>query len=276
MVENTKYRAVLYTSPGICHTRCEDFAAAACGKNGNFSAALSDGMGSAAYPAEGAETVAKTGAEFFSLYLDRILNDELSDDAIADGYLEFLRKKLLIRSAEIGCDIGDLSSTSITLGLLPDKQRGVVCQVGDGIVIGLKNNGGAEVISRYLHERYVNQTEFVTSVEPKTIIKKIDSEYVAFLLVSDGPEPFFIMSDGSVNTYVKKLLTTAFFMTDEELLSELEREDFALRKKGMTDDSSYVIVLSQSKEDIAEIRKQLPPELRASSRLSAEGENKEE
>ena len=248
-------RTVSYKSAGTGHDRCEDSTYVISDSSG-VSAALADGMGSAKFAADGSKTVSEAAAGFFAQYLDRVYG--LTAGTIADGALEIVRRKLLKTAGSIGCDVAELSSTLISLAFTHDG-KGLLMHIGDGCVIGLRPNGTTEVISRYTHKGYVNQTDFVTTPSPEIKAIKLDrNSYCAYLLCSDGPEGFLIANDKPIG-FVQRLLISSLFLSVEDIADTLTQCDRFFREKGQHDDASYIIVVPENNS--SELIRNMPDEL---------------
>ncbi len=154
--------------------------------------ALSDGAGSYANSAIGAEEITKRITKIFCTNYYKILrrsNSEIKKRIIAEinRTLRLLKKKHSLPKKEFSCTL---------LFVVSDGNRFIAAHIGDG-VIGSFNRNKSDVISEPENFEFSNVTSFITS-----------SNLLKYLRVYRGSSKFYdgfvLMSDGSTDSLYNK------------------------------------------------------------------------
>lgn len=144
--------------------------------------AVSDGAGSAALGAVGAQIVAQSFVE-----LAKKLDDALeaaTRPQLRELFLE-IQRRVVARSRVDGIPVGSYSSTLV--GVAIGAQGGFVLQVGDGVAV-VKLGGRLQVPLRPQPAEALNTTVFVTSASAKAKLQvvKLKKPVESIAVMSDG------------------------------------------------------------------------------------------
>jgi len=255
------FNTVLYKETGVHHIEkgkgCEDnIFRTVCSKTGVTVVTLSDGAGSCKNAAVGSEITSKVAAEQVAHNFDLLYN--LSDAEIANFILKKVNLALLERSELDKADLMSYSATLLCGAMHPDG-RYITFHVGDGAIIGYNSNNECEVISIYKHSGPVNQTTFVTVKCTEYHVNKGKDGFYAFLLMSDGPEPFLV-NEVQISPRTKLMAQLSFFTSEKTMQSQLSSMIALFNQNDMDDDASFVII--RDVRAISKVFNSLTPELK--------------
>lgn len=257
------FKTVLYRETGLRHIDrgkyCEDNVyRTVCRENGVTVVTLSDGAGSCSNAATGSEITCRVAGEELAQNFDMLYI--YHDTKTADYLLGKINLALLERAQSDGEDIMSYSATLLCAAMHPDG-RYILFHVGDGAIIGYNTSHECETVSLYHHEGTINATHFVTMKEKQYDLKKGKGGYYAFILMSDGPEPYLVNAE-QLSPRNKLLAQLAFFTNEDAMCDQLTSMCTLFKaKKDMDDDASFAIIMDM--RGIGSVFKSLTPELRS-------------
>ncbi|MDL0087867.1 PP2C family serine/threonine-protein phosphatase [Campylobacter gastrosuis] len=155
-------------------------------KNGVSVVSLADGAGSARLSHFGADIVTDKICEILASSFDELFNDNESD--VKRQILSVLLETLHQKVDELKCDLKDLTSTLLAIGVKDD--RFIMLHIGDG-VIGYTKNGDIYVLSTPQNGEFINETTFLSSknaIDEMRVKRELLNGIDGFLLLSDGAE----------------------------------------------------------------------------------------
>lgn len=260
MDSNILFKKIIYKETGIGHIEhnknCEDNVCSYTAKDGVASISLSDGAGSYRYAEIGSKITSEIAATFMADKFDRLYG--LDSDTIADYVLHEVLIPLKDVAKEKNEELFQFSATLLCVATHPDG-RYIVIHVGDGAIVGLRNDNECEVVSVYDHDGPANQTTFVTVPGTDFFVKKGNGDYVSFVLMSDGPEDFLVNELGA-STRVRLMQQLAFFLDEDAMKRQLESLVKLLVNNGMDDDASFAIICDVKR--VSDLLIGLSPEFR--------------
>lgn len=170
-----------FTYRGYAHRKarkpCQDYCTFKV-ENDCVAVALADGAGSAPFSHIGAKIASMTFVSYFSHRPARAR--DLSE--VISRIRRNIERKAEVRNASIT----DFATTLIGAVLYRDELS--ILHVGDGLVV----DGAGGVISEGMRGEFANQTNFVTSSNPKVVTVKLEvSLPLSIALMSDGGEHVF-------------------------------------------------------------------------------------
>ena len=163
-------------------------------KKKTYVIALSDGAGSAEFSRDGASCVVDTITKLFTERFDELFSIE-NGVIVKEIIMKTLLDELIALSETMMCDINKLASTLLAVAV--NKERFIVCHIGDG-VIGYLYKNELKVASSPRNGEYANETHFVTSKDAMNYLRIYKGS-------TDSIGGFVIMSDGTQQSLYNKM-----------------------------------------------------------------------
>ena len=244
-----------YCHTGEYHKICEDYATVH-EHGGAVSVALCDGAGSCENSVLGAETVAESVSEFFTVNFSELYN--LPEEEIKNRTAEFIHN--IITETALKYNISEYSlSTTLMCATLCNDGRYIWIHVGDGTISCGDKNGRFSLISQYCHKTAVNITDFVTSYNFPAVVGKGKNDISSFLLLTDGAD-MLIKTDGTLTETAYDIMNFATLYNKNHMKSEYKAIAEKIQIFGSADDISFAFICD--KRTAPEIFRKLSPEQR--------------
>lgn len=212
---------------------------------------MTDGAGSARFPADGASTIAEGIVQ--NIFWDRIsyLGDlfNYSEDDIRNLFYNTSITLLKKRISELSADqkntetihMSDLSTTMMCF--LSDGERYIAVSIGDGVIGRCEENNKSDIIIPPEHLQYINQTHYITDEDAISHLRVKFGSYdpkSAYILMTDGTcectydnrskvfAPIIHKFCNIVHTYDRKDCSSFIHGKMQELFPKRTNDDCAL------------------------------------------------
>jgi hypothetical protein len=177
----TAFRSVIGSGHIKNGTRCQDCSTIERLPDDGLAILVADGAGSAAFGGEGAEITIEAALAF-------IRRDQGMDDNFVTRCLEAIRAALQAEAAKRRAPFKDFACTFLAAIIRQGKT--LLIHIGDGGIVLRRAEGALELVSEPQKAgEYVNQTYFVTSVDPPPHTHRtLDYVPVCVAVFTDGVE----------------------------------------------------------------------------------------
>ncbi len=201
--------------------------------------ALADGAGSipdSQYDAESAvQSVARELSERFDAWF------ALPDGDFAPQFVDFARKAVKAAYPERYADC-----TLLAAAAAPDG-RLMLCHMGDGVIFGIRRDGGSVVLSAPDNGEMPNQTFFLSSKNAVEHMRRVTvpaEEYRTVLLCSDGAAAVLRHADTGAVAPAVGIMADWLETYDAETVSEILAQNLDQVFRNQTSDDMSIAMLS--------------------------------
>ncbi len=237
------------------NTPCQDFSYSF-KKDNTYISVVCDGAGSCKYSHYGAEVVAKCVSNLLYKYFDELyIMNEINKKYVSILIVSEAINNLTDKSKELNCDIKDLSSTLLFVGVKNGKY--LAGHIGDG-VIGIMENDNVNVLSHPDNGEFANITYFITGNYAIDRLRTYNGSCEGvngFILMTDGAsESIYHRKDKILAKICVKLINYLKGNSEEEcyqFLEKLLKEEIVKR----TIDDCSIALMSLDADEVSKSSK---------------------